>query len=150
MPRKPTRPRERPRLISVTRLISLATSGCSPVFCSDVADLVGNLYRFRRDAPMLLRYAGGSVWTRSNMSRRVKRPLKARGDRPKGAPPYRGSQTGRPQVHGVGGKPSARFSPSASRAPKPPPFIAEPAKAAVETPPLPTKVQTVVVTADEN
>src|SRR5512140_1653396 len=84
------------------------------------------------------------------MSRRVKRPLKPRGDRPKGAPPYRGSKTGRPQAHRAGGKPSARFSPSASHAPKPPPFIAEPAKVVAEAPPLPTKVQTVIVTADEN
>ena len=34
------------------------------------------------------------------------------------------------------------------RAPKP--FVPEPEKVAVEAPPLPTKVQTVVVTADEN
>src|SRR6202165_4303014 len=79
------------------------------------------------------------------MSRRVKRPLKARGDRPKGAPPYRGSQPDR--LPRPGAKP-ARFS--APRAAKPPPFIAEPPKVAAEPPPLPTKVQTVVVTADEN
>jgi 23S rRNA pseudouridine955/2504/2580 synthase len=84
------------------------------------------------------------------MSRRVKRPLKARGDRPKGARPYRGSPTERPQAHRPGGKPPARFSASAPRVAKPAPFIAEPVKAVVEPPPLPTKVQTVVVTADEN
>src|SRR5664279_1022871 len=84
------------------------------------------------------------------MSRRVKRPLKPRGDRPKGAPPYRGSQAERPPLHRAGGKPPARFSPSASRAPKPAPFIPEPEKIVPELPPLPTKVQTVVVTADEN
>src|SRR4030081_1505820 len=85
------------------------------------------------------------------MSRRVKRPLaksRASGDRPKGARPYRGSQAERPQAHRPGGKPPARFS--APRAVKPPPFVAEPAKLVVEPPPLPTKVQTVVVTGDEN
>src|SRR3979490_195231 len=63
------------------------------------------------------------------MSRRVKRPLRPAGDRPKGARPYRGSQAERP-AHRPGGKPPARFATSA--------------------PPAPTKVQTVVVTADEN
>src|SRR3979490_701150 len=65
------------------------------------------------------------------MSRRVKRPLaKSRvpGDRPKGARPCRGSK--------------AEGSPA--------PFMAEPEKIVAEPPPLPTKVQTVVVTADEN
>ncbi|HEX9237986.1 MAG TPA: RluA family pseudouridine synthase [Xanthobacteraceae bacterium] len=85
------------------------------------------------------------------MSRRVKRPLaKSRvpGDRPKGARPYRGSQAERPPAHRPGGKPPARFAAAAPRAPKP--FIPEPEKIAAEPPPLPTKVQTVVVTADEN
>jgi 23S rRNA pseudouridine955/2504/2580 synthase len=84
------------------------------------------------------------------MSRRVKRPLAKRpsGDRPKGARPYRGSQAERPQGHRPGGKPPARFSAPAPRVAKP--FIAEPEKIVVEPPPLPTKVQTVVVTADEN
>src|SRR6266702_6207767 len=85
------------------------------------------------------------------MSRRVKRPLaKSRvpGDRPKGARPYRGSAAERPPAHRPGGKPPARFAASALRAPKP--FIAEPEKIVAEPPPLPTKVQTVVVTADEN
>ncbi len=85
------------------------------------------------------------------MSRRVKRPLaKSRvpGDRPKGARPYRGSAAERPPAHRPGGKPPARFAASALRAPKP--FIPEPEKTAAEPPPLPTKVQTVVVTADEN
>ena len=84
------------------------------------------------------------------MSRRVKRPLaksRAPGDRPRGARPFRGSHAERPQAHRPGGKP-VRFS--AQRAEKPAPFIAEPAKAAAEPPPLPTKVQTVVVTADED
>ena len=75
------------------------------------------------------------------MSRRVKRPLAKRnaGDRPKGARPYRGSHAERAP---------ARFS--APRVAKPAPFVPEPAKAVPEPPPLPTKVQTVVVTADEN
>src|SRR6202049_5191469 len=81
------------------------------------------------------------------MSRRVKKPLKPRGDRPKGARPYRGSQAERSQAHRPGGKP-ARFS--APRPAKPAAFVAEPAKIVAEPPPLPTKVQTVVVTADEN
>ena len=84
------------------------------------------------------------------MSRRVKRPLRPAGDRPKGARPYRGSQAERPQGHRPGGKPPARFPAPAPRAPKPQPFLAEPEKIVVEPPPLPTKVQTVVVTADEN
>src|ERR1700692_4944234 len=80
------------------------------------------------------------------MSRRVKRPLKARGNRPKGAHPYRGSQAERQPAYRPSGKPSARFATPA----KPAPFIAEPEKIVAEPPPLPTKVQTVVVTADEN
>src|SRR4030081_1947088 len=85
------------------------------------------------------------------MSRRVKRPLaksRAPGDRPKGARPYRGSQAERPQAHRPGGQPPARCSAPAPRAPNP--FIPEPEKIVAEPPPLPTKVQTVVVTADEN
>ena len=83
------------------------------------------------------------------MSRRVKKPLRPAGDRPKGARPYRGSQAERPQpAHRPGGKASPRFA--ALGAPRPAPFVAEPAKIVAEPPPLPTKVQTVVVTADEN
>src|SRR4051794_3953113 len=78
------------------------------------------------------------------MSRRVKKPLRPAGDRPKGARPYRGSAAERPQAHRPGGKP-ARFA--APRAPKP--FVPEPEKVVAEAPPLPTKVQTVTVTADE-
>jgi 23S rRNA pseudouridine955/2504/2580 synthase len=84
------------------------------------------------------------------MSRRVKKPLKPKGDRPKGARPYRGSQAERAPAHRPGGKQPARFSAAAPRAVKPAPFIAEPVKPVPEPPPLPTKVQTVVVTADEN
>ena len=84
------------------------------------------------------------------MSRRVKRPLakRAAGDRPKGARPYRGSQAERPQAHRPGGKPPRAFR--AAPAAKPAPFVPEPEKVVAEPPPLPTKVQTVVVTADEN
>jgi 23S rRNA pseudouridine955/2504/2580 synthase len=101
-----------------------------------------------------LRYANGTFFgALIIMSRRVKRPLaksRVAGDRPKGAGPYRGSsQADRPQGPRPGGKPSARFSSSAPRAEKPAPFVAEPAKVIAEPPPLPTKVQTVVVTADE-
>ncbi len=81
------------------------------------------------------------------MSRRVKKPLRPAGDRPKGARPYRGSASERPSSHRPGGKP-ARFA--APRAERPAPFVPEPAKIVPEAPPLPTKVQTVVVTADEN
>jgi 23S rRNA pseudouridine955/2504/2580 synthase len=83
------------------------------------------------------------------MSRRVKRPLaksRAPGDRPKGSRPYRASQAERPPAHRPG-KP-ARFS--APAAGKPAALIAQPPKAVAESPPLPTKVQTVVVSADEN
>ncbi|MEA2820532.1 MAG: rRNA pseudouridine synthase, partial [Bradyrhizobium sp.] len=81
------------------------------------------------------------------MSRRVKRPLakRASGDRPKGARPYRSSQGDRLQGHRSSAKTPARLP----RAAKPAPFIAEPAKVVAEPPPLPTKVQTVTVTADE-
>jgi len=88
------------------------------------------------------------------MSRRVKRPLRPAGDRPKGARPYRGSQAERSQLpsksHRPGGKPAPRFAVSAPRAPRPAPFVPEPEKIVAELPPLPVKVQTVVVTADEN
>src|SRR3989449_8601341 len=81
------------------------------------------------------------------MSRRVKKPLRPAGDRPKGARPYRGSPAERPQSYRPGGKPPARSA--APRAAKPAPFVPEPEKVVAEAPPLPTKVQTVVVTADE-
>ncbi len=84
------------------------------------------------------------------MSRRVRRPLaksRAPGDRPKGARPYKGSQAERPQKHRLGGKP-AGFS--APRAEKGAAFVGELPKSVAEPPPLPTKVQTVVVSADEN
>jgi len=82
------------------------------------------------------------------MSRRVKKPLRPAGDRPKGARPYRGSAAERPQAYRPGGKPPARSA--APRAAKPAPFVPEPEKVVAEAAPLPTKVQTVVVSADEN
>jgi 23S rRNA pseudouridine955/2504/2580 synthase len=89
------------------------------------------------------------------MSRRTKRPLAKRttGDRPKGARPYRGSQAERPQLQSTSQRPGAkpaRFASSTPRAPRPAPFVEEPAEIVAEAAPLPTKVQTVVVTADEN
>ena len=85
------------------------------------------------------------------MSRRVKRPLAksgAPGHRPKGARPYRGPQAERPPMHRSGGKSGSHGSAAAQHATKP--FAPEPEKAAAESPPLPTKVQTVIVTADED
>ena len=83
------------------------------------------------------------------MSRRTKRPLakRASGDRPKGARPYRGSQAERAHGHRPGSKPAKRLVAPAARAPKP---VAPPPPAKDETALLPTKVQTVTVTADEN
>src|SRR4051794_1530476 len=77
------------------------------------------------------------------MSRRVKKPLRPAGDRPKGARPYRGSRAERPQEYPGNNPPR----PAAARRPKL--LVPEPQKVAAEPPPLPTKVQTVVVTADE-
>src|SRR3984957_5321826 len=81
------------------------------------------------------------------MSRRTRKPLPKRqsGDRPKGAKPFRASE-GRPHGHRPGNKPAKRFVASAPSAPKPAPAV----PATEETAPLPTKVQTVTVTADEN
>src|ERR1700756_3601139 len=81
------------------------------------------------------------------MSRRTRKPLPKRraGDRPRGAKPFRGSD-GRAQGRRPDGKPSARVPAPAPRTPAP--NIAEPVKK--ESALLPTKVQTVTVTADEN
>jgi 23S rRNA pseudouridine955/2504/2580 synthase len=81
------------------------------------------------------------------MSRRTRKPLPKRsaGDRPKGARPFRGNEA-RPHGFRPGGKPVARSATSAPRTPKAP--VAAPAKD--ESALLPTKVQTVTVTADEN
>jgi 23S rRNA pseudouridine955/2504/2580 synthase len=81
------------------------------------------------------------------MSRRTRKPLPKRhaGDRPKGERPFRAAE-GRPHGHRPGNKPAKRFAASAPRAPKPAP-VAEPKD---ESALLPTKVQTVIVTADEN
>src|SRR6202795_1781066 len=113
------------------------------------------------------------------MSRRVKRPLtkskgpgsdrpkgsrqpknalqrdRVQGDRPKAERSYTDRKSDRPhadrsQTHRAGGRPPARFPSRAPRGARPAPFVEEPAKVVVEPPPLPTKVQTVVVTGDEN
>ena len=84
------------------------------------------------------------------MSRRVKRPAEAAPGRPpEGRASLSRSQAERPpQAASSGGKPSARFaSPPRREAGA---FRSEPEKIVAEPPPLPTKVQTVVVTADEN
>jgi 23S rRNA pseudouridine955/2504/2580 synthase len=82
------------------------------------------------------------------VSRRVKKPLRPRGDRPRGAPPYRNKQRDEhPRGHRPGGKPARFATPRVARAT---PLAAEPEKIAAETPPLPAKVQTVVVTPDED
>ncbi|WP_213286301.1 RluA family pseudouridine synthase [Bradyrhizobium sp. sGM-13] len=84
------------------------------------------------------------------MSRRDRKPLaksRTSGDRPRGATPFRSKKPGdRPQGTRPGGKP-ARFA--EPRREKPAFVVAEPEKTKAEVP-LPTKVQTVVVTADEN
>src|SRR5579863_7402127 len=115
-----------------------------------MADPAANLYRIRRDVSPLLRYPTLQIRKPyPSMSRRIRRPLakRAPGDRPKGARPYRGSQAERSQGHRSGGKPPARSPASAPHAAKP--FTPEPKKQ-VDVAALPTKVQTVVVTADEN
>lgn len=102
------------------------------------------------------------------MSRRVKRPLAKRstgersrsdrpnGDRPKSARPPGNRVSGerssgdRPQGFRPGAKPTPRYGTSMPRAPRPAPPPEEPAKVVKPVEPLPTKVQTVVVTADEN
>ena len=83
------------------------------------------------------------------MSRRTRKPLPKRqsGDRPKGAKPFRAAE-GRPHGHRPGGgKPAQRFAAPAPRAPKP---VVEVAPIEDKSELLPTKVQTVTVTADEN
>ena len=83
------------------------------------------------------------------MSRRVKRPLAKKSERArdKRAPDQRYSEK-RAVKEYIAGKPSRAAT--SLRIVRPKPFAEEPAKPVVETPPLPTKVQTVVVTADEN
>src|ERR1700677_3719232 len=82
------------------------------------------------------------------MSRRTRKPLPKRnaGDRPKGARPYRGSQAERAHGHRPGSKPAKRLVAPAARAPKP--VVAGPTED--KTALLPTKVQTVTVTAARN
>src|SRR6266404_5155818 len=93
------------------------------------------------------------------MSRRVKRPLakRASGDRPKGAKPYRDSSEARrhPEVRAKraskGGAEHSSFEARLRRAPQDDGSRSgtPSAKVVAEPPPLPTKVQTVTVTADE-
>src|SRR5215469_17038878 len=82
------------------------------------------------------------------MSRRNKKPLPKRSsrDRREGPRPHRASQGGRPQGPRSGGKPASRFAHPAQRRAEP--SVVEPAMD--DSIALPTKVQTVVVTADEN
>jgi len=81
------------------------------------------------------------------MSRRSRKPLPKRhsADKAKGERPFRVSEP-RPHGHRPGGKPAKHIATSAPRAPKPAPATAAKDESAL----LPTKVQTVVVTADEN
>src|SRR5579872_2671195 len=81
------------------------------------------------------------------MSRRTRKPLPKRhaADRPKGERPFRSTE-GRSQGLRVGNTPVKRFGASASRAAAP--KVAEHVRE--EAALLPTRVQTVVVTADEN
>jgi 23S rRNA pseudouridine955/2504/2580 synthase len=83
------------------------------------------------------------------MSRRVKRPLKARGERPKGARSYRDQRAERPSEHRLGGKPLRFAETRGEHQERRTEFAPQPAKEKAE-PPLPTKVQTVVVTPDED
>jgi 23S rRNA pseudouridine955/2504/2580 synthase len=88
------------------------------------------------------------------MSRRTRKPLPKRqpADRPKGERSFRKPE-GRPHGSRPGNKPAKRFSTSAAsppRAAKPAP-AAQPKEQKKDEPALlPTKVQTVIVTADEN
>ena len=108
-----------------------------------------DLYRFRRDGLAHLRYATAYIRSRNIMSRRVKKPLQPEGRSPEGRAALSG--LARPSGRGAssGRQAAARFAASAPRAPKPS-SCRSPQKVAAEPPPLPTKVQTVVVTADEN
>jgi 23S rRNA pseudouridine955/2504/2580 synthase len=81
------------------------------------------------------------------MSRRSRKPLAKRHstDRAKGERPFRASE-GRPNGHRPGNKPPKRLAASVPRAAKPTPAAPPKDEPAL----LPTKVQTVTVTADEN
>jgi 23S rRNA pseudouridine955/2504/2580 synthase len=86
---------------------------------------------------------------RPNMSRRVKRPLAKKSERTRGKRDVSHRQSEKRAVSEyIAGKPSRAAAPP--RIARPKPFVEEAVKPAVEAPPLPTKVQTVVVTADEN
>ena len=83
------------------------------------------------------------------MSRRVKRPLAKKSERDRGKRDVCHRQSEKRAVNQYRAGKSSR-SAAPPRAARPAPFIEEPVKPAVELPPLPTKVQTIVVTADEN
>src|SRR5579863_4024262 len=140
--RRPPRPRPKP--------ISLAAFSRAPDRPKQrkMADMAAHLYSFRRDDSQHLRYPRLSSGAVTIMSRRTRKPLPKRNaaDRPKGERPFRGAE-GRPHGHRPGNKPAKRFAVSAPRAPKPAPAAEQPKDEAAL---LPTKVQTVVVTADEN
>ena len=115
-----------------------------------MADPARDLYSFRRDDARLLRYPMACFGAATNMSRRVKNRCRNAGGR---------SPEGRAALSGLAGRAAAGASArrqacaafcgrGASRSRSL--FVAEPAKIVAEPPPLPTKVQTVVVTADEN
>jgi 23S rRNA pseudouridine955/2504/2580 synthase len=109
-----------------------------------MADPALVLYSFRRDDSSLLRYPRLLFGAATIMSRRTRKPLPKRhaADRPKGERPFRGAE-GRPHGHRPGSKPAKRIAASAPK----PVAAAQPKD---ESALLPTKVQTVTVTADEN
>src|SRR5579863_4465001 len=142
--RRPPRPRPKP--------ISLAAFSRAPDRPKQrkMADMAAHLYSFRRDDSQHLRYPRLSSGAVTIMSRRTRKPLPKRNspDRSKGERPFRGSE-GRGQR--VGNTPTKRFGRPAARAPKPAPAAAAPKEQQKdEAALLPTKVQTVTVTADEN
>jgi 23S rRNA pseudouridine955/2504/2580 synthase len=82
---------------------------------------------------------------------RSERPERGAAARPERSERARPERKERPPVEGF--RPSRHVTkrpPAATRAPRPALFVPEPPKPVVESPPLPTSVQTVVVTSDEN
>ena len=109
-----------------------------------MADIAGDLYQFRRDGLPHLRYATCEIGAENHESSRQETAPSRRAIGRRARGPIGAASRAAGRSHRPGGKP--RF---AARARAPKPFGEEPAKAAAE-PQLPTKVQTVVVTADEN
>ena len=83
------------------------------------------------------------------MSRRVKKPLAPGGRPPQGRASLPGLES-RAAGPSSGRQAAGAFCGRGAPRDKPKPFVPEPEKVVAEPPPLPTKVQTVVVTADEN